>query len=76
MGEICSGAFISNSWVITAGHCVDKITRLDHINIAGSITASLINQNRSMDTFVVEDKILHPDYSSTGGILQNDIGNV
>ena len=68
---------MSKNWVITAGHCVDKVYRLDQMTIAGSIETRFTQdeENNKMNIFTVEEKILHPDFSENLGVLNNDIGS-
>ena len=64
--SICGGSIISDSWVITAAHCVSGYISSQVIVYAGSTLGWTGTQIR-----VVGNIIMHPNYNSTTDV--NDI---
>ena len=65
-GYLCGGSIISDSWVVTAAHCVNDATPSQVTVYAGSNRRWVGTQTRTVSKIIV-----HPSYSSTTYV--NDI---
>lgn len=68
----CGGTFVSNAWVLTAGHCVEYATP-DYVGsyIKTAFPAQEPVEHPCAKWHEIEKIILHPDYDST--TVRNDI---
>jgi secreted trypsin-like serine protease len=53
----CSGFYIGNGWILSAGHCVYNTTK-----ITASIGLSVVLLDHFIDMYNVIRKIIHPDF--------------
>ncbi|XP_063917128.1 trypsin-1-like [Zophobas morio] len=68
--HVCGGSIISETWILTAGHCITEVPEDgDHIVIAG--ITNLYEDTTEKQTINVTRKIVHPNY--VGGVAPNDI---
>ncbi|XP_063916820.1 trypsin-1-like [Zophobas morio] len=68
--HVCGGTIISETWVLTAGHCVTEVPEIgDHKVIAG--VTNLWEDTAEKQTINVVQKIVHSDFG--GDVGPNDI---
>jgi secreted trypsin-like serine protease len=68
-GNLCGGSILTESWIITAAHCVDGIQQESEVIVyAGSNLIFGGNHSRTASQIII-----HPDYTTTMKTLENDI---
>ena len=73
--HICGGTIISEEWILTGAHCMQKVPMEELGVLVGD--HSLFTISTSQKFIKVKEKVVHPDYNMRGNVtspLNNDIG--
>ena len=73
--HICGGTIISEEWILTGAHCMQKVPMEELGVLVGD--HSLFTISTSQKFIQVKEKVVHPDYNMRGNVtspLNNDIG--
>jgi prostatin (serine protease 8) len=68
--HVCGGSILTESWILTAGHCITEIQPAGEMKVHAGIVKLVGDVNQWQEANVVE-RIVHPDYQ--GGVNPNDI---
>ena len=66
--HFCGGSILSDSYILTAAHCLD-----DETPDAISVVAGIHNQSERAESHYVDAFYIHPNWSSTSRERRNDI---